>query len=287
MIAVVRSLWVLCLLAVANPVLAQVLVMDGATNPSWSPDGSELVCQAVAGILRVPVSGAPVDTIVRNTASDEVGLPLWHPDGSHIVHVRRDAVTPGDWEIVLRDLEGGAPVAWPAPGLWDDPGMTLSPDGSEALYSDSGDQVWALNLSTGAVRFVLAGSSAALSPDGQWIAFATDSSENATLAIEPVAGGERVLLGPGFFPHWTPGSAFVVYSNDALDLVLANRDGTFGQILQTGSEWYISGPVSSAGKLAYTKCEGEWGTCAVWTLDLMLPTPVEQTTWGVVKSAYR
>jgi TolB protein len=102
--------------------------------PSWSPDGSQLVCRSANGsastLVIVDAKSGAVTPLTQTTGADT--LPDWSPDGSRILFLSdRD----GDWDL-----------------------YTIQPDGTQLkrLTTSPGNDAHA--------RW---------SPDGKWIAFAS------------------------------------------------------------------------------------------------------------------
>ncbi len=269
------------------------IVLKDAFFPSWSPDGSELVCSRPTDgsygdedirLWRVAASGQNPTLLT----GDPQGTfdPLWLPDGQHIVYNRAGS------EFVLFDLQGGAPVVWSVPGLWDDPGLHLAPGGGEVLYSvwnPTACETRALNLSDGTTRFIREGSGGTISPDGQWIAFFTPGD---SLAVAPLSGGTTRTFELGTHACWTPDSRFIVFTgvsgSGTYDLIMVSREGSGRWELTSDSLMDWNGAVSPDGKrLAYTRCQsGDTPPFEVWVLDLET-VAVEQSSWGRLKSLYR
>ena len=261
----------------------EILVLADAALPSWSPVGPEFVCVSDDGILRVSSTGFVMDTLAQETTYQNVGAPLWHPDGQSIIYIRRDTnPVPGDWQVVIHELPGGLTTTWPAPGLWDDFGISFYADSSEVIFDDMDDQVWALNIKSGAVRPFLAGLDASTSPDGRWIVF-LDNNDDRNILVKPITGGTSINIGKGSFPTWTVDSGYIVFTDDAGDLILAPKDGTYTAPFLTGPDLDVAG--SHWGQtLVFTRCSA--GGCGIWVTYLS-PVPVKPMTWGDIKSIFR
>lgn len=255
-----------------------VLLLEDAHFPSWSPDGSVLICnRAVTGLEHcvwwITAAGTDSDTLFVD-ASCEYGpwYPKWMPDGRHVVYhrTRQNARDPA-YEFVILDLDSGDPVVWEVPGFWHDAAFTLVPDGTEVLYTMS-QETWALDLSDGAVRFVCDGTSAAASPDGQWIAFSKDDS----ITVAPFGGGQDVKLEMGWCPAWTPDSQYIVFSGYGAsgdpDLIIVSTDGLYRRQLTDDSDWDLRPAVSPQGdKVAYVKTpDDDFGPFNLRLLELDL-----------------
>ncbi len=105
-----------------------------------------------------------------------------------------------------------------------DTNIALSPNGKRALLQARGD-IWSLPREHGPSRDLTDTSNAeeeypAWSPDGKWIAYATDISGEDQLAIRPAdgPGSPRTLTDfkTGYFygPVWSPGSDKIAFSDN-------------------------------------------------------------------------
>ncbi|MFH1219027.1 MAG: hypothetical protein V1694_01060 [Candidatus Eisenbacteria bacterium] len=278
----------------------ETLLLEDAWSPSWSPDGTALVCNRPTPtyedqdiqIWMVSAGGGDPDTLFVDP-NGAFG-PMWHPDGRHIVYhrFREGDELPQVYEFVVYDLDGGPSVVWQVPEFWDDPGFSLTPDGEEVLYTvwDPVDhEIWALNLSSGTTRFLRHGTGGVISPDGQWLAFFT---QNDSLAVEPIRGGETRLFETGSFARWTPDSEKIIFTGWSMasnpELVVVSRDGAYREELTSDPDCNWGCAVSPQGdKVAYTKsprCDDL--PLDIWILELP-STATEQTTWGQIKALWK
>ena len=282
-----------CLLAPAPNVLGQTLLLKDAFNPHWSPDGTSLVCNRPTPgygddeiqIWRVSSAGLDPDTLIKDP--NGAFFPMWLPDGEHVVYHR---VVDRAYEFVIHDLRGGQPVVWQVPDVWDDYGFSLSPDGSELLYTVWGQpsEIWALDLTNGSTRFIRAGAGGSISPDGQWLAFGTPDD---SIAVEPVGGGTTRTFEFGMAPRWTPDSQYIVFLGMSTqgnpDLILRNRDGSYRRELtdDPAVEWFCE--ISPQGdKVAYGKCITDPFPLDLYVLDITYAS-VRETTWGQIKMLFK
>jgi len=288
----------LALVKATSAVASNTLILQDAFFPSWSPDGTALLCNRPSDgsyddedieIWLVSDNGSDPQLIVE--ASLGPFIPLWLPDGDRIVYFRAYYRTQ---EFVVHDLGGGPPLIWPVAGVWDDPGFALTPDGSEILYTVQGAaafETWALDLATGATRFVWPGSGGRISPDGAWIAFI---NEGDSLCVAPLGGGSVHAFESGWTPWWTPDSRFIIFTtgwneSGIRNLIQVNRDGSGRWELTSDPGGEFSPVVSPDGRrVAYFHSpSGEWEPYSVWILDLEETTRSEAMTWGGVKQMFR
>jgi Tol biopolymer transport system component len=149
-----------------------------------------------------------VGTRVTSSADHEFA-PVWSPDASQIVFTAGGAMTPNLRRLTLG---GEAEALLPHTGLvqWS---SDWSADGRLVAYSNrdpaTGWDVWILPLDTRKprplVRTPYNEHSATFSPNGRFIAFASDESGQLEIYVQPTAGpGERVRvsIAGGVGPRW-------------------------------------------------------------------------------------
>ena len=133
-----RKLWVM-------PVsggTARQLTMNDDVEPSWSPDGKEIVFRSTRGgdvdIWIVNVETGDLRPLVEHPGRDD--WPRWSPDGRSVIFGRDGLV----WRIL--STGGEANVLTTADG-----GLMWSPDGGEIYYLHDTDY-WALSIDDGSER---------------------------------------------------------------------------------------------------------------------------------------
>ena len=273
----------LSMAASASPLHADAtLFLEDATMPSWSPDGNSIACVLIPTSGRPQIWLAPRGAMPSALTQDDNGAiwPVWLPDGERIVYERAR----GDFVVV--NLQGQTQVEWPDPGVWDDIPPSLAPDGN-LLYSTF-SATHKLDLTTGATSAVAPAIGAAISPDGQWIAY---SDANDSLVVGPVGGMPTQVLGFGGLPSWMPDSRHLVFlrfeGGEQTDLVLTNRDGSFQMDLTDDPETEWGPRVSPNGReVVYARSLGETLPIDLWILEIP-PVSVTATTWTWVKRAFR
>ncbi|HEX8725875.1 MAG TPA: prolyl oligopeptidase family serine peptidase [Gemmatimonadaceae bacterium] len=175
----------------------------GASDPTWSPDGSRLAFvsnrgdHALVGVFTN--DSTSIRWMAPSTSRD--ASPVWSPDGTHIAFVRRpgaggppDSVLvphPEPWAIWIADANTGVGHA-----LWTAP-HTLR--GSPARTQGGANLHWAA---------------------GDRIVFLAELDGWPHLYSIPAAGGEPMLLTPG---RWM--AEYITMSPDRRYLVFCANDG--------------------------------------------------------------
>jgi TolB protein len=191
-----------------------------ATDPAWSPDGTEIafvVRDRMLGTLYVMrADGTRTRRVIERTF--DAGWPSWSPDGRSIAfdHATGTAATPSD--VYAVDADGGrlrkvvsdaAQPAWGPGGrriafvrrgrLGNELVHTVFPDGADVrLVADPHDECEIFVEPT-------------WSPDGERVAFAADGAglecgSRIFIGVSRGFGGRVRVLASGWFeqPDWSP-----------------------------------------------------------------------------------
>jgi DNA-binding winged helix-turn-helix (wHTH) protein/Tol biopolymer transport system component len=176
-------------------------------NPRISPDQSLLVATSavtnnpglwLASLTRAEVARLETDAIA----------PLWAPDGKRIAFTARDG-----FDLFVRSIDG---TERPQLLISDDSIKLLgdwSPDGEAFVYTRidgaASFDLWTARADGGGARALLATPAnemqARISPDGDWIAYASDESGALEVYVQryPELGEKhRVSRGGGGQPQW-------------------------------------------------------------------------------------
>jgi Tol biopolymer transport system component len=186
-------------------------------DPRLSPDGRRIIVQSGSDIWMQDTAHA---TFVRLTSDETVGnsYPVWTPDGTRVVFRTRTGLR-------SIDANGGQPSqAIPDTAVTDFP-SSISPDGRTLAVSritaDMSSDVDVLSLEgeprpRPLVRTSGFDGGAQFSPDGRWIAYASDDSGLMQVYVRPFPGPERkwqVSTDGGTAPRWNRNGQELFYRN--------------------------------------------------------------------------
>jgi len=188
-------------------------------SPRFSPDGKRLAFSSSGDISVYDLArGSTTRLTVSQNASNQ--YPVWTPDGRHIVY----APTSGNiWWV--RSDGSGQPQLLYAPKTGGAVPGSFSPDGRLLAFhqagADASRDLFTLPLDTtdpdhpkaGAPELFLATKGQdvepAFSPDGRWLAYATNESGIFHVFVRPFPEGAKgggqaqISTTPGRFPLWS------------------------------------------------------------------------------------
>ena len=234
-------------------------------NPRISPDGKRVAViegAASGDVFVIDAQRAVKTRLTFNTGN--VNSAAWSPDGKMLVYDSSVAGTIYGDAIKMRPANGSGVeqiVAQEAATLLL---PSFSPDGKLLLYlrqtSGSGSSVFARPISGAGEPFrVVAPASAQsninnyrVSPDGHWIAYASDESGSNQIYVAPFPSGS------GKWQVSSADAAMPLWRSDGKELFfLSNSDGSVNAagVSATGGEFAISG-IKPLFKLANTAATG-------------------------------
>ena len=186
----------------------------------FSPDGKHLVFSmgTVQGHQDLWIQETERKPSVRLTSLPS-GSPVWSPDGTHILFAGSSQGNTGVYWI--RSDGGGAPHLLANPEITNLHPVAFSPDGKLVLF-ESGNpftamDVWRTSFEgtpddphLGKLEPLLRARGfpmSAFSPDGHWLAYASEESGRREIYVQPFPGpGGKVPISidGGGFPQWSP-----------------------------------------------------------------------------------
>jgi dipeptidyl aminopeptidase/acylaminoacyl peptidase len=179
-----------------------------------SPDGRRVavdrVVQSNRDVWLMDLERGGMTRFTFDAAAD--GFPLWSPDGMRIVF-RSDRKGPGDLYVKPSNGAGMEELLLETPN--DKSPQDWSRDGSFLLYSEqdpkAGGDLKALPITGNERKPVVVTNtpfnerSGQFSPDGRWVAYATDESGRYEIVVQPfpAPGGKwQVSISGGLQPRW-------------------------------------------------------------------------------------
>ena len=208
-----------------------------------SPDGRTIALDARDQQNDIWTFDIARQTFTRFTMDRAVdGFPVWTPDGRRIIF---ESNRTGSFNLYSQSADGaGAPeqLTKSQNQLWP---YSISPDGTRVVLNESGDKIGNdldVLVLDGKSRpepliqspFTKAG--AAISPDGRWLAYASDESGQLQVYVRPFPkvndGQWQVSPGGGYKPVWAPSGRELFYlvgtpTRNALMMVPVQTTPTF------------------------------------------------------------
>jgi serine/threonine-protein kinase len=173
---------------------------------------------------------------LRRIPSDRFDLsPIFAPDGAHVVFGRQNDQ---GVDLCWRRTDGTGPVQRLVTGKYVRWASSFSSDGRELFYTethpDTLSDIWAVSLDlrdpdhpvVGMPRPILqtafSEESAAISPDGRWVAYHSLEAHRREIYVRPAAGADegraariQVSRDGGVQPLWVPGHQELLYERTA------------------------------------------------------------------------
>jgi len=215
---------------------------DNYYDPRLSHDGTRVAIalgQDVGDIWIYDLEGSMRTRFTFDTADD--GYPLWSPDDSQLAFASsRNA----EGEIYTRPTSGQADAKLLFTANAQIELTDWSADGRLILFSrlDPGENsydIWTLDMQTSEAKPLIAGrfeqTDACLSPDGEWIAFASDESGKSEIYVQsfPEAAGRWMVSNdtgssPAYLPRWRSDGRELFYLRGGVVVAIpVTSDATF------------------------------------------------------------
>jgi eukaryotic-like serine/threonine-protein kinase len=192
------------------------------SHPRFSPAGDKLVFWMNAVRCDLEIYDIARGSMTRLTSEGDNHSPIWTPDGLHVTYIsNQPGVGGGRYDVYSKpanatrtaellskasqQLSATTPLAW-------------SPDGSMLAFADRGD-LWLLPKSGEPRPFMqtrFAETTPAFSPDGRWLAYASDESGRFEVYVQPFPQpGEKysVSIDGGADPVWAKNGRELFFRN--------------------------------------------------------------------------
>jgi eukaryotic-like serine/threonine-protein kinase len=208
------------------------------TNPRLAPDGKRVVVTAL-GDLWIQDTARP--TFTRLTSNETAGnsYAVWTPDGNRVVFRTRTGLhwIDADGSGRLHAIPGTSVVDYP---------NSVSPDGATLAFiritEGMSADIYVLSLQGEPHPHAILQGPAyeggpQFSPDGRWLAYASDESGQFQVYVRPFAGPDRrwpVSTQGGTQPRWNRKGKELFYRNGNKMMVV--------DVVSTGPELVLSSP---------------------------------------------
>jgi serine/threonine-protein kinase len=205
-------------------------------TPRLSPDGQRVA----AAIDEGNRSDIWIYDISRNTLSRftfEVTnlFPLWTPDGKKVTFQSNKM----DWNVFWKAADGSGPEerltsseSRPAPMSWSPDGQLLA---FQEVHPDTGNDIWVLSLQgdrkpNPVVRTPFGERMPTFSPDGRWLAYASNESGREEVYVQPFPGpGGKLQISTdgGGDPVWARSGELFYRNGDKMMAVEIDTQSAF------------------------------------------------------------
>ncbi len=192
------------------------------THPRLSPDGRYIAMLAKRDREDVWIYDLSRQTMTPITSQAQNRHPIWTPDGKRLIF---QSTRDGPLNIYWQAADGSGTVERLTSSEHVQTPKCVTPDGSQVIYVDidpeTGADLWMLSLHGDRkprlyLRTPFDESSAQLSPDGRWLAYAGNDSGRYEIYVRPfpdVGGKWQISVDGGNEPAWSPDGRELFFRN--------------------------------------------------------------------------
>jgi serine/threonine-protein kinase len=202
-----------------------------------SPDGRRIaLCIQNSDIWIYDLDRRAMTRLTTDPATDQG--PGWSADGRRVMF---NSTRAGALNLYIKPVDGSSPATALTASPHDQSNPMAAHDGRTVLFQqnrpETGWDIWSLDLQEGESRPFLVSEfdeyAANISPDGRWVAYASDESGPLEIFVRPFPGpgGKwQVSTRGGSEPRWAPDGKTLYYRDDTR-LVAASFDGDAGPVI--------------------------------------------------------
>jgi serine/threonine-protein kinase len=226
--------------------------------PRLSPDGRYLAVEVEGPNHDLHVYDFARGVLTKVTTDGQSHNPVWAPDSARLAF--RSWVSGGMTMWMMPADRSAKAIRLDPSGTRQSP-VSISPDGRYLGFDQKGtasrDDAWVLPLDGRAAQPVaqsrFAEGSPKFSPDGKWIAYASDESGRSEIYVQPFPGpGPKVQIsnGGGFDPVWQRSGPELYYRSGQKMMAVSIGTGPGIKVSPPRQLWegaYTSGAGSSCG----------------------------------------
>jgi Tol biopolymer transport system component len=211
-------------------------------EPNVSPEGKRVAVTIQTSTFDVWIYDLDRGTLSRLSFGGDDSQPRWSPDGKRVVYSSSRAGVPN---LFWRYADASGPEERLAASEHPQFPQCFTPDGRALIFVDvdrtTREDIWVLPLDgrrkpVPFLRTPFREGLAALSPDGRWIAYASDESGRGEIYVQPYPGpGGRIQISPdgGNEPLW---------STHGRELYYRNQEKVLAVSIQTEPSFSVSRP---------------------------------------------
>jgi serine/threonine-protein kinase len=206
-------------------------------SPSLSPDGTRVALSITSDVMETWILELDRGTLNKFTFEGGNHIPVWTPDGRRLVF---SSDREGPFNLFWKPADGTGVAERLTTSDWHQDPSSWSPDGKILAFAQDHPatdwDIWLLHMDgdrreESFVRTDFSERHPMISPDGQWLAYASNESGRFEVYVQPFpAGGQKWLISTqgGTAPLWARDGTKLFYRDgDTLLMVRVETGPTF------------------------------------------------------------
>jgi len=187
---------------------------DTIQSVRLAPGGKSLVLEARGDVFVLPTDAAKSARNLTRTSGVRERFPEPSPDGKRVAYFSDES---GEYDLYVRDLDGGAARRLPTGLRTTVYHLCWSPDGRKLLFGDKSFSLYVMDVASGKLEridgssnlkndeFTWELSDYAWAPDSTWITYAyPEANRNNRIYLYNLHTRQKVALTDGFFDSLNP-----------------------------------------------------------------------------------